>query len=135
MVEKGLSGGPEDSGKLGPGIRGAHINNTDRFDPELWRLNTKQARRLAALDTAPELALSRDNEVLIEWIGVGGDLNPFAAAGDHGKDSVSGRDHPHVVLQLRHIFLSRRFFRERPGQHEFGFEHRPGGLDAAIEGG
>src|SRR5215469_16987726 len=60
MLQKGLSGGTEDSGKFGPGIRGAHINNADRLDPRLWRLNTKQARRLAALDTAPELPLSRN---------------------------------------------------------------------------
>src|SRR5215471_21636504 len=83
MLQKGLSGGTEDSGKFGPEIRGAHINNTDRFDPRLWRLYTKQARRLAALDTAPELPLSRDNEVLIKRIRMGGDLNPFAATGDH----------------------------------------------------
>src|SRR5262249_12280662 len=38
---------------------------------------------LAALDTAPELACSRDNQVLIERVGMGGDLDPFAAAGDH----------------------------------------------------
>ena len=44
-----------------------------------------------------------------------------------------GRDHPHIVLQLRHVFLGRRFFRERPGQHELGFEHRLAALDASIE--
>src|SRR5262249_12756858 len=76
MLQTGLSGGTEDSSKFGPGIRGAHINNTDRFDPRLWRLNTKEARRFAALDTAPELPLSRDNDVLIKRIRMGGDLNP-----------------------------------------------------------
>ena len=59
------------------------MNNTDRFDPRLWRLNTKQARRLATLDTAPELPLSRDNEVLIKRIRMGGDLDPFVATGNH----------------------------------------------------
>src|SRR6516225_9928603 len=97
MLQKGLSGGTEDSGKFGPGIRGAHINNTDRFDPRFRRLNTKQARRLTALDTAPELPLSRDNEVLIKRIRMGGDLDPFAAAGDYREDSTSGRNHPHIM--------------------------------------
>src|SRR6516162_10040574 len=110
MLQKGLSGGSEDSGKFGPRIRGAHINNPDRFDPRLWWLNTKQARRLAALDTAPELPLSRDNEMLIKRIGVGGDLNPFAAARNYTEDSASVRNHPHVVLQLRHILFGRRLF-------------------------
>ena len=31
------------------------------------------------------------------------------------------------MLQLGHIFLSGGFLRERPGQHEFGLENRPGG--------
>jgi hypothetical protein len=43
----------------------------------------KESRGLAALYTAPEFSLSRDNEVLVERIGMGSDLNPFAAAGDH----------------------------------------------------
>src|SRR5438067_2359340 len=83
MVEKGLSGGAEDSGKLGPGIRAAHVDDPDGFDPRVWRLNTKEARRLAALATAPELARGRDDKMLVERIRMGGDLDPFAAAGDH----------------------------------------------------
>jgi hypothetical protein len=38
---------------------------------------------IAALDAAPELLFGRDNEVLIKWVGVGFNLNPFAVAGDH----------------------------------------------------
>jgi hypothetical protein len=64
-----------------------------------------------------------------------GDLDPFAAASDHGEDSALGRNHPHIVLQLRHIFLGRRFFRERPGQHELGLEDRPGSFDPAVQRG
>ena len=71
MLQKGLSGGTEDSGQFGPGIRGDHINNTDRFDPRLWRLNTEQTRRIAALDTAPELALGRNDKMLVERISMG----------------------------------------------------------------
>ncbi len=39
------------------------------------------------------------------------------------------------MLQLRHVFLGRRFFRERPRQHELGLEDRPGRFDPAIQGG
>ena len=42
---------------------------------------------------------------------------------------------PHVVLQLGHVLFGRRFFRERPRQHELGLEHRAGGLDHAVERG
>ena len=45
----------EQTGKFRPGVRGAHVDNPNRFDPGLWWLDTKQARGLAALDTAPEL--------------------------------------------------------------------------------
>ena len=41
---------------------------------------------------------------------------------------------PHVVLQLRHVFFGRRFFRKRPGQHELGFEHRATWIDADRQG-
>src|SRR5262249_3251397 len=98
----------------------------------LWRLNTERARRLAALDTAPELPLSRDNEVLIKRIGMSGDLDPFAATGNHREDRRPGRDHPHIMLQLRYVFFGCGLFRERPGQHEFRLEHSPRGLDPAI---
>jgi hypothetical protein len=46
--------------------------------------------------------------MLVERIGMGGDLDPFAAAGDHREDSTSRCHHPHIVLQLRstrHAFL------------------------------
>ena len=65
---------------------------------------------------------------------MGRDLDPFAAAGDHRKYRVSGSHHPHIVLQLRHVFLSGSLLRERPRQHELGFEHGTAALDPAIEG-
>ena len=37
------------------------------------------------------------------------------------------------MLQLRHIFLGRGFFRERPGQHELGLEDCSGRLHSAVE--
>jgi hypothetical protein len=41
--------------------------------------------------------------------------------------------YPHIMLQLRHVFLGRCFFRERPRQHELGFEHCITPLHAPIE--
>ena len=37
------------------------------------------------------------------------------------------------MLQLRHVLFGGRVLREAPGQHEFGFEHRPTGIDQAIQ--
>jgi hypothetical protein len=50
------------------------------LDPWSRRLDPEEARGLATLDTAPELPLGSNDKVLIERIGVGGDLHPFAAA-------------------------------------------------------
>jgi hypothetical protein len=55
--------------------------------------------------------------MLIERIGIGSDLDPFAAARDHREDGTSGCNHPHIVLKQRHVFIARGFFRERPRQH------------------
>ena len=123
------------AGELRPGIGGAHVDNAHRLNARLRRLDPKQGRGLAAFDTAPEFPLGGDDEVLVERIGVGLDLDPFAAAGNDREDRRSCRHDPHIVLQLRHIFLRRRFLRERPGQHELGFEHGLAALHAAIEGG
>ena len=38
------------------------------------------------------------------------------------------------MLQLRNIFFGRALLRERPGQHELGFENRPSGFDYSVEG-
>src|SRR5262249_7459487 len=109
MAEKGLPRAAEDSGNLPPGVEGAHIDNPDRLDPRLWRFYPKEARELAALHTAPELAFGCDNKVLIQRVGTRDDFDPFAAAGDHGEDSTSSRNHPHIVLQLRHVLFCRGF--------------------------
>src|SRR6516162_8504355 len=44
--------------------------------------------------------------------GIGGNLDPFAATGDDRKHCRPRGYHPHVVLQLRHVFLGGRFIRE-----------------------
>src|SRR5262249_15641277 len=65
---------------------------------------------------------------------MGDDLDPFATAGDHRQHRSPRRHHPHIMLQLRHVFFGGRFLRERPRQHELGFEHRVAALDPAVEG-
>ncbi len=72
--------------------------------------------------------------MLVEGVGWDGHLDPFAPAGDDRERRRPCVGDPHVVLQLRHVFFRSRFFRERPGQHELGFEHRVGVLDHAVEG-
>ena len=99
----------------------------------LRRLDAEQGRGLATLDAAPELPLGGNDEVLVERIGMGLDLHPLAAAGDHRKHRTSGRHDPHIVLQLRHIFFRRRFLRERPWQHELALEH-VAAFDPTVEG-
>jgi hypothetical protein len=71
--------------------------------------------------------------MLIEWIGVGGDFDPFAAPGNDREDRSPGWNDPHIVLQLWHVFLGGRFLRERPGQHEFGLKDRITALNPSVE--
>ena len=114
---------------------GAHIDNADRLNARLRRLDPEQSRGLAAFHAAPEFALGSDNQVLVKGIGMGGDLHPFAAAGDDRQHGRSGRHHPHIMLELRHVFLRRRFFRKRPGQHELGLKHGLAALNPPIQRG
>src|SRR6516225_1591408 len=107
MVKECLPGIAEYRREFRPVIRSGHVDNPHCFYPGFWRLDAKQARGLAALDTAPELSFGSDDEVLIERIGMDGDLDPFAAAGDHREHRRPGRYDPHIMLQLRHIFLGR----------------------------
>ena len=130
----GCSGSSERAGKIRPTVRRAHIDHPNRLKPRPGRLDTEQPGCLAVLNTAPEFLLCGDQEVLVERIGVNSELNPFSAPGNDGEDRRSRVGDPHVVLQLRHVFFSRRFLRERPGKHEFGFEYGPTGIDETVEG-
>ena len=112
----------------------AHVDDPNRIDPRPRRLEAIGPRGLAGLNAAPEPALGGDQKVLVERVGGDGHLDPFAPAGDDRERRRSGVGHPHVVLQLGHVLLGRRFFGERPGQHELGLEHRVGVLDHAVEG-
>src|ERR1700751_436933 len=69
VIEKGLPGGAEDRRELGPGVRAGHVDDAHRRKPRARRGNPEQARGLALLDTAPELALGGDEEVLVKGIG------------------------------------------------------------------
>ena len=66
----------------------------------------EQARRLAALNAAPELFLGCEQEVLVERISRDGDLDPFAAARDDREHRGRGVRHPHVVLKLRQCIFA-----------------------------
>ena len=57
------------AGEFCPGIGRAHIDDADRRNARLRRLDAEEGRGLAALDTTPELPLGGDDEVLIKGIG------------------------------------------------------------------
>ena len=115
-----------------PRVGRGHIDNPYSFYSWLWRLDPKEFRRLAILDAAPELTFRSENKVLIQGIGVDLDLDPFATAGNHRQDRIAGRDHPHIMLQLRRVFLHRALLRELPRQHELCLEH-VGSVDPTVE--
>src|SRR6516165_2773888 len=71
--------------------------------------------------------------MLVKRIGMGCDLHPFATAGDNREDRASSRNGKHIMLELGHVFFRSRLFRERPRQHEFRLENRPGSFDPAVE--
>ena len=136
MLEMGGAGAGKDAGKLRPGIGRAHIDDADGLDPRLGRLDPKQLRLLAVLDTAPELALGGDNEVLVERVGVGQDLYPFAAPGDHREHRGPGAATTHMLCcSCGHVLGQSPLLRERPRQHELGFEHRIAARHPAIQRG
>jgi hypothetical protein len=134
VVEEGGARIAEQGRKLRPGVRRAHVDNADGLDAWARRLGAEQGRGLATLHAAPEFLFRRQKKVLIEWIGGYLDLDPFAAAGDDRKHCASGVGDPHIVLDLGHVLLGRRLFRERPGQHEFGLENRPTARDQPVYG-
>ena len=49
------------AGEFCPGIRSAHIDNADRYNPGLRRLDAEKGRRFAAPDTTPEFPLGGDD--------------------------------------------------------------------------
>ena len=75
VLEMRLVGAREDRGKLSPGIGCSHVDDADCFQPRLGRFDAEQLRLLTAHNAAPELALGGDNQMLIERIGMGEDLD------------------------------------------------------------
>src|ERR1700733_2957501 len=114
MLEVSIAGANEDIGEFAPGIRAAHVDYMDGLNARSRWVYTEESRRFTCLDATPELALGRDDEMLVEGIRVCGDLYPFAAARDDRQGRGAGCDHPHIVLQLRHILRQGGFLRERP---------------------
>ena len=112
-----------------------HVDHADRFDPRLWRFAVEQNRGLAGLDRPPESLLGRDQDGLVDRVGFDRQFDPLAAAVDDGEHGFPGACDQHVVLQLRHVLLRGRLFRERPRQHEFGLEDGAGFLDQSIQRG
>jgi hypothetical protein len=133
MVEKGGTRGAEEASKLRPGIGFAHVDDPNCIDSRPRRLDAAGARGLSGLNAAPEPALRRHQKVLVEGVGGNGHLNPLASACDDRERRAPGVGHPHVVLQLGHMLPGRRFFGERPGQHELGLEHGVGVVDHAVQ--
>src|SRR5262249_12733978 len=82
VVEKGAPGVAEERGEFGPGIRRAHIDDTDRLDARPRRLGIDEMGRFAGLHAAPELLFRRDQHAEIERVHGNCDLHPFAAASD-----------------------------------------------------
>src|ERR1700676_3838126 len=74
MIEESPAGRTKAPGQFRPGIGRRHIDDPDRLHPGPWRLDSEQMRGLASLDAAPELLLSRQQEVLVERIAGNGHL-------------------------------------------------------------
>jgi hypothetical protein len=110
-------------------------------------LNAAEARQL---EEAFQARLSELNDPSSDKE-ISSEAGPISrAVGDHRRRQVDRshhlrrsalpaphchRLHPHIVLELRRVFLHRRFFRERPGEHELGLEHGLAALYPAIQRG
>ena len=101
MLKMSRSGLRKHRGKLRLGVGGTHVDNAHRLDACPRRLGAERGRGLAILHTAPEFPLRSDNQMLVEGVGLGLDLNPFAASGDHRKHRTSGSNDPHVAWRGR----------------------------------
>src|SRR5262245_35859485 len=133
MLEVGLACAPKHTGEFGPGIRRTHIDGPHRLDASSRWLDAEEARALAALDAAPEFLFCRQKQMLVERISWYVDFDPLAAPSNDREDRRGGVGHPHIVLDLSHVLLRRRFLRKPPRQHEFGFKHGAAALDDAIQ--
>ena len=82
VLEESVSGARVGCRKFGPGVGVAHIDDPDSLDPGRRSFHTEEAWGFAGLHAAPKFPFGRQQEVLIEGIGIDADLDPFAAARD-----------------------------------------------------
>jgi hypothetical protein len=75
---------------------------------------SKRAGGLAGFDRSPEGLLGGNEDRLVDRVGLDRKLDPVAAAGDDREDGLLGVGDQHVVLELSHVLLRGRLFRERP---------------------
>src|SRR5262249_52994992 len=97
-------------GEFRPSTGRTHISDANRRNARLRWFETEQGGALAALDAAPKLPLSGDDEMLVKRIRRDLNSDPFSAAGNHGKYRRPSRDNPKVMLQLWRIFFDCRFW-------------------------
>ena len=112
VLEVSASSTAKDAGEFGPGIGRAHVDDPHRINAGPRRIDAEEARGLAILNAPPEFLFRGQQEVLIE--GIGGNLyfNPLAAPRYDREDRLSGIGDPHIVLDLGHMLLGGRLFRE-----------------------
>src|SRR5262252_2932304 len=82
VLQKGSARVAVKCSELGPGIRGAHVNDADGLNARPWHLHIDDVRCLAKLHAAPELLLRLNQYAEIERVYWHGDLDPLAATGD-----------------------------------------------------
>ncbi len=68
VLEVRLPRAAEDPSELGPAVGGVHIDDPHHLNSWPGRINQEQPRGLATLNTAPELFLGRQQEVLAKTI-------------------------------------------------------------------
>jgi hypothetical protein len=92
VLEVSVPRSSKDPGEFRPGIGRAPVDDANRLDARLGRLDVKQAKGLPALDTAPELPLRRDDEVLLERVGIGHDFHPLCCSSVTDATVISSLD-------------------------------------------
>jgi hypothetical protein len=81
VLQKGITGAPKQRRELGPGVRRAHIDNTDSLDTRARRLGINEMGSVARLHAAPELLFRGDEDTQIERVHGDSDFDPLAPSG------------------------------------------------------
>src|SRR5258708_40215957 len=96
MLKVSFARVPKHARELRPGIGCAHVDDPHRFDPRAGRLDSKQSRRLAILNAAPEFFLGREQEVLVDGVRRDGDFLPFPPSGADPEHPSPGAYDPNT---------------------------------------